>query len=169
MGCARGKRLWVPSLRPLKWRRKLIIILITIFEKKYASQAESAITQSYCSLYLGIFWKYLKCLCLRLIEFRFRQLETYDRLSVRFLSLSFVRTNKHYLSPGTYNCIVNRGVNRAEISGSACKLFCWAQSRINILHNLFNGLNIGGRQKHMKILLSTDKICNLISVQSQTC
>ena len=53
-----------------------------------------------------VFWdvlKYLKCPCLRPIEFRFRQLETYDRLSVQYLSLCFVRTNKHYL---TYNCII---------------------------------------------------------------
>ena len=43
-----------------------------------------------------------------------------------------------------------------------------ARPKINILQNLYNGLNIGGGQKLMKILLSTGIICDLISVQSQT-
>ena len=47
-----------------------------------------------------------------------------------------------------------------------------ARPGINILQNLYNGLNcfVGeGGQKLRKILLSTDIICDLISVQSQTC
>ena len=63
-----------------------------------------------------------------------------------------------------------RGVNRAEIFGPARKLFCSARPGINILQNLYNGLNMfWGGQKLMKILLITNIICDLISVQSQTC
>ena len=65
-----------------------------------------------------------------------------------------------------------RGFNLAEISGLArpANVFCSARPGINILQNLYNGLNIwGGEQKLMKILLSTGIICDLISVQSQTC
>ena len=49
--------------------------------------------------------------------------------------------------------------------------FCSARPGINILQNLYNGLNIflGRGQKLMKILLSTGIICDLISVQLQTC
>ena len=67
-----------------------------------------------------------------------------------------------------------RGVTLAEISGPAhpsnC-LFGPARLGINILQNLYNGLNIFlmGEQKLMKIFLSTGIICDLISVQSQTC
>ena len=46
-----------------------------------------------------------------------------------------------------------------------------ARPGINILQNLYNDLTIfcEGGQKLMKILLSISIICNLISVQLQTC
>ena len=50
--------------------------------------------------------------------------------------------------------------------------FCSARPGINILQNLNNGLTNfcgEGEQKLMKILLSMGIICNLISVQLQTC
>ena len=60
--------------------------------------------------------------------------------------------------------MINRGVNRAEISGPARKYFCSSRPGINILQNLYNGLNtnmLGGTHKN---LLSTGIICDLISV-----
>ena len=50
-------------------------------------------------------------------------------------------------------------------------LFGPARLGINILQNLYNGFKyiFKGEQKLMKILLSTGIICNLISLQSQTC
>ena len=47
-----------------------------------------------------------------------------------------------------------------------------ARPKINILQNLYNGLTIfcgEGGHKLMKILLSMGIICDLISVQLQTC
>ena len=73
-----------------------------------------------------------------------------------------------------------RGINRAEIFGQAPKYFVFgpARPKINVLQNLYNGLNFllflrGWRKGHkplMKILLSTSIsiICNFISVQLQT-
>ena len=71
--------------------------------------------------------------------------------------------------PVSTNC---KGVNRAEISGPARKYFVrpgMALPEINILQNLYNGLNVLRGAKLMKILLSTGLICDLISEQSQTC
>ena len=67
-----------------------------------------------------------------------------------------------------------RGVNKTDISGTARKFFVrpgQAPPRINILQNLYIGLNSGfeGGDKNIKILLSTVVICYLISVQSLTC
>ena len=68
--------------------------------------------------------------------------------------------------------LYTRGVNRTEISGLARKCFCSARPGINILQNLYNSLTTfcgEVRQKLMKILLSMGIICDLISVQLQTC
>ena len=66
-----------------------------------------------------------------------------------------------------------RGVNLAEISGKALKFVLFGPSRlgINILQNLYNGLNIfrGGGTKTYEKFVKSGIICDLIIVQSQTC
>ena len=67
--------------------------------------------------------------------------------------------------PSKIYSVQTRGVNRTEISGPA-------RPAINILQNLYNGLNFGfflGGGELMKILISTGIICDLISEQSHTC
>ena len=76
-------------------------------------------------------------------------------LSVQFLSLFFVRTNKHYLSPGTYNCIIEMST-KPKIPARPANGFVGFSPELIY----YNGLNIGGKQKHMKILLSMAKICD---------
>ena len=61
-------------------------------------------------------------------------------------------------------------VNLTEIPPARkCLLFGPARLKISILQNLYNGLNILGKQRLINILLSTNIMCDVISVQSKTC
>ena len=67
-----------------------------------------------------------------------------------------------------------RGVNLAEISGPARPANCFCSARPVselILQNLYNGLNIfvWRGDKILRNFVKYDIICDLVSVQSQTC
>ena len=62
--------------------------------------------------------------------------------------------------------------NAPKFPARPANLFCSARPGINILQHLYNGLTIfsgEGGHKLLKILLSMGIICDLISVQLQTC